>query len=294
MEYNTQQIDEIVAHMESNAPNRKMGVEIECLIMRDTFSDLKAYCEDRGVLLVREGYNHTTRQHWKMVTDASLTGGTFGGQSFVGVEFVSPPLEASKMAEQLHVICNGLKACCDARVNRSCGLHVHHDARKGYTWRRLRNLVYLYAKSEKAIDQLVPPSRRGQGCQWCNTVKSHLDQLVRDGSVTDNNSWRYKKLNLQSFIRQGTVEYRHQGGSVDFTKIFWWLALTSAIHTRGKKVVKRTDGYDNPLINVVLQIGWASWAGKSITHTSEGAMHLLDYTNYRLRSFDFTPLPLAE
>lgn len=289
MEFNSYQIDEIVAHMESNAPNRKIGVEIECLIMRDTFSDLRAYCSDRGVILQQEGYNHTTRQHWKMVHDVSIR----STEGYTGAEFVSPPLEASKMAEQLHVICDGLKFCCDAKVNRSCGLHVHHDARKGYTWRRLRNLVYLYAKSERALDLVCPPSRRGNSGQYCSTIKSHLDDLVSEGGVVDNGSWRYKKLNLQSFIRQGTVEYRHQGASVDFSKIFWWIALTSAIHTRGKKVVKRTDGYDNPLCNVLLQIKWARRNGSKLDAVSIGAKHLLDFTNDRLRFFDHTPLPLA-
>ena len=290
MEYNTHQIEDIVAHIQECLPNRKMGVEIECYIKSDSLNAVRCFVESKGVSIAREGYNHSVREHWKIVTDASLS----APQGYVAYEFVSPPLESRDMFNQLHVICEALNVMGDAKINKHCGVHVHHDARKGYTWRRLRNLVYLYAKSERALDQLVAPSRRGQGCTWCNTVKDHLDSLVREGSVTNCQSWRYKKLNLQSFIRQGTVEYRHHGGTTDYSKLVWWVALTFAIHQRGKKVVKRTDGYDNPLINVMLQIGWAKWSGKSITPTSEGAKHLLEYTNERLRGFDFTPLPLVD
>lgn len=64
--------------------NHKFGIEIEAygVNMRVVESAIRA----AGVTIEVEGYNHSTRRHWKIVTDGSLRGGQ-------GFEVVSPVLK---------------------------------------------------------------------------------------------------------------------------------------------------------------------------------------------------------
>ena len=73
-----------------------------------------------GIEVMVESYNHTTRPHWKLVTDGSLN----GNDTF---ELVSPILVGEAGLQELEKGCWVLDLC-DVKVNGSCGLHVHIDA----------------------------------------------------------------------------------------------------------------------------------------------------------------------
>ena len=61
---------------------RKFGIEIEFVnANRETLAQKLVA---NGIPCFYEGYNHTTRGHWKIVTDATVRG---------GYELVSPPLQ---------------------------------------------------------------------------------------------------------------------------------------------------------------------------------------------------------
>lgn len=98
--------------------NRNFGVEIEAYgISRAT---LAKELRREGINVAVEGYNHDTREHWKLVTDGSLRGeNTF--------ELVSPILKGEEGLEELKKVCKVLKAK-GAKVNKTCGLHIHFDA----------------------------------------------------------------------------------------------------------------------------------------------------------------------
>ncbi len=99
------------------------------------------------------------------------------------------------------------------RVNKTCGLHVHVDARhlgqNGLldavdTYERLIRF-YPYLKS------LCPRSRRANRyCRWISN---------RNGCN------RYAAINFESFEKHGTIEFRCQGGSIDLVKIETWALL---------------------------------------------------------------------
>ena len=61
--------------------------------------------------------------------------------------------------------------------------------------------------------------------------------LRKLGNKLDN---RYVKLNLQSFWKHGTIEFRHHSGTTDVAKITNWLTLCMAMVIAGdeKRVVK--------------------------------------------------------
>lgn len=99
--------------------------------------------------MVVEGYNHTTRPHWKLVTDSSLN----GNDTF---ELVSPILVGEAGLRELEKVCWVLDLC-DVKVNESCGLHVHIDA-AGFSMETWRNLSLSYKHLEPVIDKFMPAS----------------------------------------------------------------------------------------------------------------------------------------
>jgi hypothetical protein len=81
--------------------NRDFGIEIEAFGVNP--ATLERKLNEAGIETRYEGYNHTTRTYWKIVTDSSLNGhDTF--------ELVSPILNGENGLEQLEKVCRVLKA----------------------------------------------------------------------------------------------------------------------------------------------------------------------------------------
>ena len=79
----------------------KFGVEIEAY--NCTMAKLSRELRDAGIRISVEGYNHTTQDHWKLVTDGSLHGeNTF--------ELVSPILSGKPDCRNLRP-CVGYSTC---------------------------------------------------------------------------------------------------------------------------------------------------------------------------------------
>ena len=225
--------------------SRTFGIEIEAYnVDKHT---LCAALNAAGVACFVETYNHETRYgHWKIVPDGSIQ----GMQSF---ELVSPPLKGQAGLNAIKTVCRVL-AACGAKVNKSCGLHVHHDA-NDLTLNAWKNLCKYYMKYEETLDTLLPWSRRANNNgttpdgryehqNFCQSLRLQFATL-RDGFVaidraTDLRSLasilcaqdRYYKLNLMAFWRHGTVEVRHHSGTVDYEKIAAWVSLTQGMLER--------------------------------------------------------------
>ena len=95
------------------------GVEIECTGV-DNYT-VSAALNNVGVFCMVEYYNYTTRGHWKIVSDCSVHGD-------YAKEIVSPVLNGQAGLDQLKIVCHVLNEL-GIKVNRSCGLHVHHEGR---------------------------------------------------------------------------------------------------------------------------------------------------------------------
>lgn len=213
------------------------GVEIECYNVNK--GRLVQECRDRGILIQAEGYNHQVRGHWKIVGDASVRGN-------LGCEVVSPILNGEDGIEQVKKVSEALRAV-NAKVNKSCGLHVHHEARD-FDEAGLYRIVKYYKRSEKHIDAFMPYSRRANNAYYCKSM------LSTDRSITRRGNSRYYKVNLQSWYRQGTVEFRHHSGTVEADKIVNWVYFTGLIVERARDRV----GTENPfeeLYGVIFHIG---------------------------------------
>lgn len=210
-----------------------------------------------------ESYNHITRPTWKLVGDSSVHGQyNYRG----GNELVSPILRGLNGKRQLEIV---LKVLNDlgCKVNRSCGLHVHHDVTDTMVKGKkeatvfLNNLIKFTCKFEHFIYRLISPSRlTGSWCQPArryftnmrnsNTanlsqisknifknVKEQCDDKYNRYGRGQTNSYtpstlqrgRYCGLNLKNIWTRGSVEFRYHQGTLSFNKIWSWVVLTQAI-----------------------------------------------------------------
>lgn len=197
------------------------GVEIECIgVLRDA---LLQKVRAKGVNIYYEGYNHRDNDsYYKVVSDASLVGHN-------SAEIVSPILKGKDGLNSLKIVCDALNEI-GANVNRSCGLHVHLDASK-MTIKHWRNLYINYARLENIIDSFMPRSRRANNNGFCRSIALyprleatilHCDNIEQIRSYFAS---RYFKINVESFLRHGTVEFRQHSGTIDFEKISMWLSF---------------------------------------------------------------------
>jgi len=238
--------------------NRGFGIEIEFISSQPNMiiADL---INDAGVNCVAESYNHLTRSYWKVVMDSSLN--ATSDHRYTG-ELVSPILYGEDGLADLKTVLKVLNEN-DCTVNRSCGIHVHHDLRNWFgdreestTIRKKRfannvnNFVSLVAKYEHCIYRLLPPSRQNN---WCAPVRNMIRNYNNHGTYTYKqrtnclertfvqtaingntsrfsylNVDRYCGLNFQNLWSRGAVEFRYHQGSTNYTKIKNWVVFTQA------------------------------------------------------------------
>ena len=91
---------------------------------------------------------------------------------------------------------------------------------------------------EDKFDEIQPTSRRANSNTYCKNVSSIANgnrtsaiQKINGASSISNlsssvfNGGRYFKLNVQSFQRHGTVEFRQHSGTTTFSKIKNWILI---------------------------------------------------------------------
>lgn len=196
------------------------GVEIECLVPR------LAMCQSaarHNVPIRYEGYNHADNStYYKFVSDSSIRGRD-------PIECVSPVLSSDGGGfESLGACCRAINEA-GARVNGSTGLHVHIGAQR-LTERAYVNVFANYQRLERVIDSFMAPSRRGDGCRWCASLRrfdyggcqGRQDVAARMGD-------RYYKVNPCSYARHKTIEFRQHQGSTDFEKISHWVRFCARL-----------------------------------------------------------------
>jgi hypothetical protein len=235
------------------ANGRAFGVEIEVVGLgrHDAVRALAAF----GAFTPRSGYNHDTPRPgcWKVVYDGSL-----GGADSSTCEVVSPVLRGEAGYEDVRRVMAALRAA-GARIDRRCGLHVHHEV-VDFTGAELGALVLGFAALQPAMDRLVAPSRRGGNAAWCGRL-SHAEAAAyadRFGRVTGDGAAkvasarsqglggrpnsRYRTLNVHSFGNYGTVEFRQHQGTLNGAKAVAWIKFGQAvIEAAATGVAIRTD-----------------------------------------------------
>ncbi len=199
----------------------KFGIEIECF-------NLPTFPQEIRTL------------GWIRKDDGSIRGS-------YSAEIVSPPLEFTKQSlKEVKEVMRLLREA-GAEVNRSCGLHVHIDLRETMTKCHASNLfntlVKRYADNEEQIDNLVPRSRRGNRNSFCNSMtnmdlENNLGESVTvNDQIIENLNYlnRYRKINISSFPRHGTVEFRHFGATLNGTKTVAWIHFCQSFVKAAKR-----------------------------------------------------------
>ena len=248
---------------------RAFGVEIEFSRPRNVSHSAIAYqLTALGIETHEEGYNHETREWWKVVSDASVVATRYNLPNDVPQvgrnEIVSPLLFGKNGLEQIEKVCNLLQSL-GCTVNVSCGLHVHHDVRDQITnasdaqaQANVEKLTKWVAKFEHCIYKLIAPSRldnrnysvpvrkyfyakriqlesvmEGNFDGYNNNKNSIVRESVKD-VVKNKNSrilqhYRACGLNLYHIFGRGSVEFRYHQGSLNAEKIQNWVILTQMI-----------------------------------------------------------------
>lgn len=197
------------------------GVEIEAYNF--TRANLIEKCVHKGLSIISSGYTHEDSQHYyKIVSDSSLEGVNSN-------EVVSPILKGDDGLNSLKSLCDSLNEI-DARVNRSCGLHVHIGAANMSDEHYCR-LVRNYQKLEPVIDSFMPLSRRANNSRWCRSLQGiDFSNCTTKRQIAAAMSYdRYFKVNAMSYDRHQTVEFRQHSGSIDYTKISNWILFIAKL-----------------------------------------------------------------
>ena len=193
---------------------------------------------------------------WTTTTDSSIT----SGRGRQGCEFVSPILQGQEGLRNAMDVVRVIKArtgtevCTStatfnglgARVNSSCGIHVHvgwpTDDRR-FNLKALQRLIHLVAGFEKGIYASTGTKSRERG-SWSRSIKGseyrssqHKAFAERLASVSGDprsvasrenfNPSRYFGLNLSPLLsgRRNTVEFRFFSASLNPAKIAGFVQL---------------------------------------------------------------------
>lgn len=151
-----------------------------------------------------------------------------------GAEFVSPILRhGNKSFGEVRSMYSALNSL-GAKVNETCGLHVHVDIRfvRDYHADTAREffqfLINEYASKEDSFDAQMHKGRRESNNSYCKSMKGMQYDMIKSGHD------RYHKLNLLSYVKHGTVEFRHHHATLDADEVIAWIR-TCVAFVRGCK-----------------------------------------------------------
>lgn len=136
-----------------------------------------------------------------------------------------------------------------ARVNSSCGIHIHVDG-ANHTAKSLRNLLYTMRAKEDLLFKAVGTQRSRLG-RWCKPIDDELIGTIKKIRKLDEekladawyetyasryesrdahyNDSRYHALNLHSFWTKGSIEFRLFEATLHAGEIRAYINLVLAI-----------------------------------------------------------------
>ena len=232
--------------------NQRFGIEIEMTgITRSHAAQIIAEFFNTTHNHIGDGYDTYSvygndGRRWKLMRDQSIrrqAGREYTPRHEYAVELVSPICEYRDI-ETIQEIVRRLRNG-GARVNESCGIHVHVDA-SSHTPKTLRNLVNIIASKEDLLYKALDVDERR--CNYCKkTDMKFLDTLNRkrpqsmcdlsdiwyDGSRDRNFHYhesRYHALNLHSVFTKGTVEFRLFNSTLHAGEVKSYIQLCLAIN----------------------------------------------------------------
>ena len=246
--------------------NLKYGVEIEFLgITREAAAEVVAdffgtgYCYEGGELNERD-IADKDRRIWRVVRDASIDAYSDEEQC----ELVTPILVYDDLVTLVTVV-ERIKAA-GGKVNHSCGLHIHVDAR-GFTPQAVVNLVTLIGSREQLLYKALGITK--DRMRYCKRINDDLVESIRSRKPESMeelrkdwyqespyevvagkyHSTRYHGLNLHAMFTKGTVEFRLFNSTLEAKEIKAYVQFTLALckqaQVQKKAVMKKTSSYND-------------------------------------------------
>ena len=236
---------------------------------------------------------------WKLMSDGSIEEEckTASGYQRINnpdyrVEMVTPKLTYAELPKLQECVCQVRKA--GAKVNKSCGIHVHVDA-SNHNRQSLKNLIgIMYSKEDILFKALQVNKSRAE--RWCKKVRepmlrqartlssdetadlTQLEQVWYEGSVRNREhyNWtRYYALNLHSVFYRGTVEWRCFNATLHAEKVAAYVNLCLAISAQAiaqRSTVMRKTQSENELFTFRVWLVRLGLNGEEFKHTRD---HLL-------------------
>lgn len=220
--------------------DRLLGVELEVVVpvigrgeTRDIQELLVHLLRNQGLSAIARPYCHDAIPEGHDLAiehDSSLRGEQrYSGLSWAQIEIKTRPMNFTELQRVLPPALEIVRYC-GARVNVSCGFHVHHHSPEAveHPW-VVRNLIHFWWRFHRVIYGLVAPSRlsnsfcrppRIEDATLFDNVRSH-EQLCHRLTRCD----RYSALNLTNLsdANRRTIEWRLHGGTTDWIKVRNWI-----------------------------------------------------------------------
>ena len=219
----------------ANRWRRGVGVEIEA-------------CNDYQDEMDSDVYfsNYDYKENWRCVHDGSINPNDDG----MGREFIT---RGGLIGDALYNTIDNMTDMLRKRdwyVNRSCGLHVHIDARD-LEWRQLKYVLLVGKLCENVLYKMVPPSRSKSS--WARRIPMsyhNINAIHDEDSFIDSwysshdahpsmekyNDSRYCGINMHSRVIHGSIEFRHHSGTLNADKIKHWIEICQSIVALGVKL----------------------------------------------------------
>lgn len=214
---------------------KKFGIEIEFLMPnRHSKSEVVQALAGIGITCDRsEGYtHHNGGGRWLLAGDSSVK----ALQGHDGCELVSPPVKDENGFEQIRKALNIIQKKFGAKVNYTCGLHVHHEWPSNYDKRKLAE---FFLKYQEALYEVVKTGRSSN--IYCQKLSHwNLNDIINHRG----SDIRRHGLNFGP-AANGHIEFRLHHGSTRFAEIRNWIILT-------QRVVEVSQTYrEHPLIPTI-------------------------------------------
>lgn len=143
----------------------------------------------------------------------------------------------SELLEITERVCKVLTAV-EAKVNKTCGFHVHLDMRNKTEPERDRIFSNLVS-AQKILYQMMPPSRKlGTGS---SSRSGGYSKPNRSKDYYSNLHDRYVGINALAYSKFRTLEVRLHSGTTDYVKIISFILILEAIVNKQDEIKRATS-----------------------------------------------------
>jgi len=260
-------------------PHRTIGIEIEVVVPIIGTGDnddvqrlLAEILTNQGLRAVARGYNRNpipTGALFAVEHDMSLRDESrYAGLRWSKIELKTAPMTWPDL-ERVMPSALEIVRYMGARVNATCGLHVHHHLPEAMERPTVvRNLQHLWWRFHEVLYGLVAPSRKAN--QYCCPPRlseaTRFDRARTYEQLCDKlrQGRRYSGLNLLNLTtpERMTAEWRIHSGTTEWTKIRSWVLATQRIiehavtrncHLKSKPMANSQPGLNALLVTTGLK-----------------------------------------